>query len=129
MLFESKFPALIIKVLVRTIPPVVSSSDWHHFFSWEPVSADLNFRVSERTGLMCMRVGFNPVKISAKSSHVCQLGPYLSLCYRSYSLSRTLSYCSPAFDYKIRIYLSPNLSFAALFHIKYDSCDNLVWHT
>ena len=53
----------------------------------------------------------------------------LSLCYPSYSLSRTLSYSSPAFDCKIRIYLFPNLSFAALFHVEYSSYDSLVWHT
>ena len=46
--FESKFSALTIKVLVRIVPPVVSFSDWRHFFSWEPVSADLNFRASEK---------------------------------------------------------------------------------
>ena len=53
----------------------------------------------------------------------------LSLCYRSYSLSRTLSYCSPAFDCKIRIYLFPNLSFTALFQVEYSSYESLVWHT
>ena len=53
----------------------------------------------------------------------------LSLCYRSYSLSRTLSYSSLVFDCKIRIYLFPNLSFAALFQIEYHSYDSLVWHT
>ena len=54
----------------------------------------------------------------------------LSLCYGSYSLSWTLSYCSPAFDCKIRIYLLfPNLSFAALFRVEYSSYDSLVWHT
>ena len=46
----------------------------------------------------------------------------LSLRYRSYSLSRTLSNCSPAFDCK-------NLSFTALFHVEYSSYDSLVWHT
>ena len=53
----------------------------------------------------------------------------LSLCYQSYSLSRTLSYCSPAFDCKIRIYLFPNLIFAALFQVEYSSYDSLVCHT
>ena len=53
----------------------------------------------------------------------------LSLCTGSYSLTKTLSYCSPAFDCKIRIYLFPNLSFAALFHVEYSSYDSLVWHT
>ena len=32
------------------------SSDWRHYLSREPVSADLNFRVSERSALMLMRV-------------------------------------------------------------------------
>ena len=50
----------------------------------------------------------------------------LSLCYRSYSLSRTLSYCSPAFHCKIRI---ANMSFAALFQVECSSYDSLVWHT
>ena len=53
----------------------------------------------------------------------------LSLCYGSYSLTKTLSYCSPAFDCKIRIYLFPNLSFAALFQVEYSSYDSLVWYT
>ena len=53
----------------------------------------------------------------------------LSLCYRSNSMSRTLSYCSPTFDCKIRIYLFPNLNFAALFHVEYSSYDSLVRHT
>ena len=53
----------------------------------------------------------------------------LSLGYCSYSQTKTSSYCSPAFDCKIRIYLFPNLSFAALFHVEYSSCDSLVWHT
>ena len=53
----------------------------------------------------------------------------LSLCTGSYSLTKTLSYCSPAFDRIIRIYLCPNLSFAALFHVEYSSYDSLVWHT
>ena len=46
-------------------------------------------------------------------------------------MSRTLSYCSPAFDCKIRIYLGlfPNLSFAALFHVEYSSYESLAWHT
>ena len=42
---------------------------------------------------------------------------------------KDLSYCSPAFDCKIRIYLFPNLSFVALFHVEYNSYDSLVWHT
>ena len=32
-------------------------------------------------------------------------------------------------DCKIRIYLFPNLSFAALFHVEYSSYDSPVWHT
>ena len=52
----------------------------------------------------------------------------LSLCTGSYSLTKTSSYCSPAFDCKIRIYLCPNLSFAALFQVEYSSYDSLVWH-
>ena len=54
MLFESKFPSLAISVLVRTVPPVVSFGVI--FFSREPVSEDLNFRASEMTGLMRIRV-------------------------------------------------------------------------
>ena len=53
----------------------------------------------------------------------------LPLGYRSYSQKKTLSYCSPVFDCKIRIYLFPNLSFAALFHVEYSSYDSLVWYT
>ena len=49
--------------------------------------------------------------------------------YRSYSLSRTLSYCSAAFDCNIRIYLFPNLSFAALLQVEYSSYESLVWYT
>ena len=51
----------------------------------------------------------------------------LSLCYRSYSLSSTLSYCSPPFDCKIRIYLFPNLSFAALFQVEYSSLTRVFY--
>ena len=58
MLFESKFPALTIKVLVRTVTPVVQAVLFRltsvSFFSRELVSADLNFRASERTALMRM---------------------------------------------------------------------------
>ena len=61
MLFESKFPALTIKVLVWTVPPVVQTALFRltgiSFFSMKPVSADLNFRASKRTALMGMRVG------------------------------------------------------------------------
>ena len=42
----------------------------------------------------------------------------LSLCTASYSLTKTLSYCSLAFDCKIRIY-----------HVEYSSYDSLAWHT
>ena len=55
--------------------------------------------------------------------------PVASLSLRSYCLSRTLSYCSPVFDCKIRIYLFPNLSLTALFQVEYSSYDSLVWHT
>ena len=95
MLFESKFPALAINVLVRTV-----SATGVIFFSWDPGKVE-----------SCVSVGT------------------LSVCYRSHSLTKTLSYCSPAFDCKIRIYLLPNLSFAALFHVEYNSYDSLVWHT
>ena len=125
MLFESKFPASTIKVLVRTVPPVVTSVI---FFSWKPVSADLNFRASESTALMRMRVRVSPRRDPGKVESCVSVGT-LSLCYRSYSLSRTLSYCSPAFDCKIRIYLFPNLSFAALSHVEYSTYDSPVWHT
>ena len=53
----------------------------------------------------------------------------LSLCYGSYSPTKTLSYCSLAFDCKIQIYLCPNLTFATLFHVMYSLYDSLVWHT
>ena len=53
----------------------------------------------------------------------------LSLCTGSYSLTKTSSYCSPAFDCKICIYFLLNMSFATLFQVEYISYDSLVWHT
>ena len=53
------------------------SSDWRHFFVPEPVSGDLNFRASEISALVRMRVRVNPVGIPVKLSRVCQLGPCL----------------------------------------------------
>ena len=76
----------------------------------------------------CIKSGFIPVGIPAKLSSVCQLEPCLYVTFHN-SLTKTLSYCSPAFDCKIRKYLFPNLSFAALFHVEYSSYDSLVWHT
>ena len=78
VLFESKFPALTINVLVRTVPPVVSFSDWRHFFLPGTSQWRLEFS-SVRKGLINAhaRQGFNPVGIPAKLSRVCQLGPCL----------------------------------------------------
>ena len=47
----------------------------------------------------------------------------------SYSPTKTLAYCSLAFDCKIQIYLFLNLSFTALFPVEYSSYESLVWHT
>ena len=95
-------------------------SDWCQFFPQRTSHCKLEFSSARKD---CINTHVRQVLTPRKVESCVSVGT-LSLGYCSYSLTQTLSYCNLAFDFKIRIYLFPNLSFTALFYVDYSSYDS-----